>query len=143
MQLSKHYYKKPSKKPCNRCGVNRATMTFWLATPYNNRDKNSKESLSTAWKGTRYRSAYMSTIYVCKDCFVEIGNDLAKLFLDVMDNPNFKTSKVQNIQYMKEMAEFRHERAIVKKVEKAQKFEVRQTKHKESNNGLDVVSAAL
>jgi tRNA uridine 5-carbamoylmethylation protein Kti12 len=142
MKLSVSHNKKVSRRICDRCGENFTNLHFHMYTPWpSHSETNKTKSLNDVWRGSRVRSAYMQNIYLCNDCFIEEGKMLAKQWLDEISR--IKSGEIKNKNELTDLQEVRHERYHYNKKLKEEKTEAIQTKHKERNVGLDVVSYAL
>jgi ribosomal protein L37E len=120
---------KKTKIVCEKCGQNLYNHSIWIGAKF------------STWKARRTRFFCSNSARLCSDCFVECFNSLAYEVLDAIKHMNFK--KVQNTQYLKELAELKHEKRVFNLRKKEIKTENKQTKHKESNSGLDVVGSVL
>lgn len=132
---------KKSRMKCDRCGENQVNTKAYLASPYIS--KNSTESLSKVWRGRTFRRIYSASFYLCYDCFIEVGKDLANNWMNTIHAIAKANPKVRNLKEIEDLKELRHERKVyVAKVRKV-KEERKQEKAMVSNVGLDIVGGVI
>lgn len=126
---------------CDRCGENKVNVSSFIASPYINKD--SKEPLSKIWRGRTYRRVYSPSFYLCFDCFIETGKDMANNWMNQINLIAKDNPKVCNLKEIEDLKEMRHERKVYVAKERKLKEERNQEKALLSNVGLDVVGEII
>lgn len=126
---------------CDRCGENQVNTKSYIASPYIS--QNSKEPLSKVWRGRTFRRIYSASFYLCYDCFIEVGKDIANNWLAQIKNVGYSNPKVRNLKEIEDLKELRHERKVYVAKERKVKEDRKQEKAMISNIGLDVVGGII